>query len=213
VPADGKLSRNSMMKVNPLDVVPAAEARTLWNAAVRPVATGLGFTPGRPAMRGWVRDAQPLAFSFLFQVTKYGFDRYSGGSFITEFHASDRSRATGVLFRMWSLLSDRGRVEFVQINSAVVSRLPGPSDAIVRALPESLRETYLAGFRVSADLPPQTADVWCRYATREDAVRWGAFIAANLEELVARCEQHLFQLEDGTQSLGGVVVNSPAKFV
>jgi hypothetical protein len=198
-----------MMNDNPLDAVSATQARRIWNAAVRPVATGLDFRAGKSAMRGWVREAQPLAFTFAFQVTKYGFDRYSGGSFITEFHASDRSRATAVLFRMWNLLGDQPRREFLQINSAVVSGLPGPSDAVVRALPEVLRETYLAGFRVSADIPPPTADVWCRYATREDAVRWGAFIAANLEEMVAMCEQRLFLLKDGTQSMGGVVVNSP----
>jgi hypothetical protein len=203
-----------MMTANPLDVVPATEARSVWNAAVRPVvAAGLGFRPGKSTMRGWVREAHPLAFTFHFQVTKYGFDRYSGGRFITQFNASDRSRATAVLYRMWSLLGDQRRVEFFQLNCAAVSRLPGPSDAIVRALPESLRETYMADFRVPADIPPPTADVWCRYATREDVVHWGAFIAANLEEMVARCEQLLFQLEDGTQSIGGVVVNSPAKLV
>src|ERR1700694_2152165 len=200
-----------MMNANPLDAVSATEARGIWNAVVRPVATGLGFRAGKSAMRGWVREAQSLPFTFGFQVTKYGFDRYSGGRFITEFHASNRSRATAVLFRMWSLLGDQTRREFFQINSAVVSRLPGPSDAIVRALPESLRETYLAGFRVSVDIPPPNADVWCRYATREDAARWGAFIAANLEEMVARCEQRLFLLKDGTQSMSGVVVNSPKK--
>ena len=79
----------------------------------------------------------------------------------------------------------------------------------MRALPDSLRETYMAEFRVATGIPQPTADVWCRYGTHEDAARW-ALRGANLEELVGKCEQRLSQLENGTQSLMGVVVKSPA---
>ena len=85
-----------------LDLVSAAEARTIWNASVRPVATRLGFKRGKSWMKAWVRDDTPVAFAFFFQVTRYGFDKYSGGKFVTEFHAGDESRATAVRFRMWS---------------------------------------------------------------------------------------------------------------
>lgn len=189
-----------------LVLVPAADARKAWDRMIRPVATVLGFKPGKTVMRGWIRDA-PVRVTFWFQVTMFGFDKNSGWKFIVEFTASDPARQTALRDRLWRLLDDRARREVMHINNDVVRSLPGPSDAILGALPQDLRQTYLDSFKSTPE-PRIHNDVWFRYATVADVDRWGAFVAAQLPPAVAECEHRLADLPAGSQTMGGVLVKS-----
>ena len=197
------------MTEQPLDIVQANEARALWSKAVRPVATQLGFKPEMTIMHGWVRDATPVQLTFWFQVTQFGFDKQTGGKFIVEFTAQNPSRRTSLRNRMWRLLDDESRREVIRINNAVIASLPGPSTSILNGLAEFLRATYLSSFGLVNDIPPASTDVWFRYATRGDALRWGDFVASRLPSLVAECERSLENQLTGTSSMGRVVFKKP----
>ena len=189
-----------------MNLVPAVEARTIWNERVQATASALGFTRQKTGGDRWVRDASPVAATFRFHITKFGFNEHSGGEFVVEFGVKDPGRRTSASNRMWRLLDDAAREEFFRINSEVIARLPGPSAVITQAMPPFHRETYVNSFRVPDSIPPSNSDVWCRYATKGDAERWGAFIATHLESIIVECDRRLRQLEDGTSSISDVVV-------
>jgi hypothetical protein len=122
-------------------------------------------------MQGWSRESQQVRLTFWFQITKFGFDKYTGGKFIVEFGGSDSSRNTALHQRLWGLLDDPSRGEAHRINNDVIVSLPGPSDAVVRALSESVREAYLSDFQPVVSVLPSRSDVWFRYATELDVER------------------------------------------
>ena len=197
------------MSGQPLQLVPATQARSLWKKKVRPVANQLGFKPGKEIMGGWVRETTPVRVTFWFQINKYGFDKHAGGKFIVEFTAQHHSRQTSLRDRMWMLLDDVSRREVMRINNSVISDLPGPSRATLDALPPHLRNTYLADFKVIDETQSANTDVWFRYATIADVERWADFIALRLPPIVAECERRLEHQPVRTASMGGTLVKYP----
>jgi hypothetical protein len=197
---------------SPLDVIRSPEVRSLLAKALKPALSELGFKQGKSesgGWSGWVRETSALREFFWIQLSQSGFDRYSGGRFIVEFTLSDPARRTGLRDRMWRLLDDVSRREVVRINNSAIASLPGPSRQILNALPESLRSTYVASFKTIDETPAVNQDVWFRYASREDVVAWGEFIASRFRFVIQEGERRIAAQVPGTGSIGGVVVKRP----
>jgi hypothetical protein len=194
----------------PLVLVSSKDARAIWTRLIRPIATGLGFKPGKTVMHGWIRESTPLRATFWLQISQFGFDKNTGGKFIVEFTASDKTRQTAMRERLWGLLDEVSRREVLRLNNEVVGSLPGPSEVILKALPEFLRETYLTSFKPVPSVPATNNDVWFRYATQADAELWGHFVSSRLSFAVTECERRLADLPTNTSSWFGTKASAVA---
>ncbi len=207
---DGAHTRQIHMR-QPLDVIRAPEFRSVLVKALKPTLGELGFKPSKNepgGWNGWVRETAGLREFFWIQLSRSGFDRYTGGKFIVEFTVSDAVRRTALRDRIWRLLDDVSRREAVRISNGTIAALPGPSREILNALPESLRSTYLGYFKTVDETPAQKQDVWFRYATRRDLTAWADFIASRFQLVIQECEQRLAGLQPHTNSMGGVALKA-----
>ena len=195
----------------PLDVIRAPEFRSVLVKALKPKLAELGFKPSKNepgGWNGWVRETAGLREFFWIQLGRSGFDRYTGGTFIVEFTVSDSDRRTALRDRIWRLLDDVSRREAVRISNGAIAALPGPSREILKALPESLRSSYLSDFKKIDATPAQKQDAWFRYATLRDVGAWADFLASRFRLVIQECEQRLAGLQPGTNSMGGVVLKA-----
>jgi hypothetical protein len=198
------------MKPRILEVVHARHARAAWAKAIKLVSRELGFKPGRDqisGLPGWIRDTDERRETFFFQINPYGFDKYSGGSFVVEFTSEDKRLRTWRRDRLWELLDELSRRDAFNMNNRVIESQPAPSTEFVESLPGPHRPLYLTKFEPVAQVPPPGADFWFRYATQADVDWWGDFVASRLRWVLAESGTRLANQPPGTS--GGILGNEP----
>jgi hypothetical protein len=158
--------------------------------AVGQLAKDLGFKRGT-SMLSWTRPRGSQHLTFWFQVSQFGWARYTGSQFTVEFQLGTRPEVGASLqrARLPELLNDADRDELRQRQNFVISRLVRPPQSYI----ESMRSAYadieslLSRQFEQVDKPYEKGtDIWFRYASEYDVREWCTFIKARLPSAIEK---------------------------
>ena len=142
-------------------------------------------------MLSWTRPQGSQHLTFWFQVSQFGWARYTGSKFTVEFQLWMRPEVGASLqrARLPELLNDSDWDEVRQRQNRVISRLVRPP----RSYLESMRsvsvdfESLLSRQFDLVDKPYEKGtDIWLRYASEDDARAWCELIKAKLPAAIAK---------------------------
>ena len=172
---------------------PKVDSRQVYAIAreiVGPLAKELGFRREK-AMLSYTRPEGDLHLTFWFQVSQWGWDKYSGSEFVVEFQLSPESVVgTGLhRARLAALLTESEREAVRERQNGVISRLRTPPASYIEALFSSLPDTkasYLDEFKPVTKAYYDGQDIWFRYGSEEDVREWCVFIKSKLPTAIDR---------------------------
>lgn len=152
------------------------------------LAKDLGFKRGN-SMLSWTRPQGSQHLTFWFQVSQFGWARYTGSQFTVEFQLWTRPEVGASLqrARMPELLNDAEREELRQRQNLVISRLVRPPRSYIEWLASASIdiESLLARQFEQVDEPYEKGtDIWFRYASEDDVRAWCELIKAKLPSAI-----------------------------
>jgi hypothetical protein len=154
------------------------------------LAKDLGFKRGT-SMLSWTRSQGSQHLTFWFQVSQFGWARYTGSQFTVEFQLWTRPEVGASLqrARMPELLDDAEREELRQRQNLVIGRLVRPPRSYIEWLASASTdiESLLARQFEQVEEPYQKGtDIWFRYASEDDVREWCTFIKARLPSVIEK---------------------------
>ena len=165
----------------------AAEFNTAVREGIDPLVRPMGYAFASKTAPNWTRKTRQDRTSVRFSRHPNAVDPYQGGRFSIEFeHATAQTAHLGLNGRaFFDQLLTQPEVDYVlEHQNRVISSLPHPPSSHVAIYPESLRETYLQGFRPEGPFEP--GSVQLRYLNVDDLVGWISLITPLLPEVLAR---------------------------
>jgi len=135
-------------------------------------------------MLSWVRPRGELYEGFWCQADQGGWDTYVGSKFVVEFQLGHQPLIgweTICRKRMGEMLAAAEREEIRRIQNDVIASLRRPpKNYPLLNLREEFSNFYLEQFKPIDQPFGERDDIWFRYASKQDADRWGEFLVAKL---------------------------------
>jgi hypothetical protein len=161
---------------------------TIAREVVGQLAKDLGFKRGK-SMLSWTRPQGSQHLTFWFQVSQFGWARYTGSNFTVEFQLWTRPEVGPSLqrARLPELLHDAEREELRQQQNLVIGRLVRPPRSYIEWLGSGSVdiESLLARQFDLVDKPYEKGtDIWFRYASEDDVRAWCEWIKAKLPSAI-----------------------------
>ncbi|MCM3869834.1 MAG: hypothetical protein ND895_03905 [Pyrinomonadaceae bacterium] len=148
-----------------------------------------GFRRTGGGMLGWYRPIGDRFILFWFQVSRDGWDEYTGSKFIVEFQISDEPQiGSGHHDQRWRLpkFLTGDQLELIrQLQNRVIAKLEKPNrDYHIFQMPDNVVDWYLAKFKPIGERYSRTDDIWLRYKEKEDVQQWAIFVKEVLGSIV-----------------------------
>ena len=161
---------------------------TIAREVVGQLAKDLGFKRGK-SMLSWTRPQGSQHLTFWFQVSQFGWARYTGSKFTIEFQLWTRPEVGPSLqrARLPELLDDAEREELRQRQNLVIDRLVRPPRSYIEWLGSGSVdiESLLSRQFDLVDKPyGKGTDIWFRYASEDDVRAWCELIKAKLPSAI-----------------------------
>ena len=154
-----------------------------------PLLSGLGFkrTP-KAAVASWCRPEGERWLVFWFQPSTNHDAHSPGYSFTVEFALADKPAVyTGkIRRRLPRLLTDGEREELRQMANRTIAKLPPPDMFFGNALPPTVRDLWLEGWRPRMTPYGPNEDVWFRHGDDADAQQLMLFFRRVLPSAIGR---------------------------
>lgn len=164
----------------------SAEVHSTIGQVVGPWCKAQGFTRTKSGCLGFFKPMGDTYLLFFVQLSKYGWNPFTGNDFVVEFqlwpdpriargHSDSRQRLSRHLDAR--LLEEARRIQNV-----VIAGLP--------PLPPGQMTTGVASSEIAPIHPvgkpyAKDFDVWMRYLTEDDVRRWAEFLLEQLPRIVA----------------------------
>jgi hypothetical protein len=169
----------------------STEVYSQLKSELAPWFKSVGFKRAK-GLLGWSRPHSDSHIVVWCQISRSGWDLYSGSQFVVEFQRSPEPVIGGPHARRQRFalfLSPEEREEVRSIQNAVIAALhsPPPSHPALQVSP-NVTEWYLGQFKPVTEPYAERQDIWFRYSSPEHVVRWARYIASKLPDCISVIE-------------------------
>jgi hypothetical protein len=151
---------------------------------VGPWCKANGFKRGKSGL-SYAKPIGEKHLLFWFQVTRNGWDDYSGSAFIVEFQLSSSPNVgaiQGIRRRLPHFLAEIDLARVRQMENSVVASLPRPprDHPVLTQMGRDVAEWFLQKFKPRSQSYTTSSDIWFRYHSAEHVRKWAEFVLSVL---------------------------------
>ena len=158
----------------------------------------MGYKKTKSSLLGFYKLVGENYVVFWFQCSRDCFDKYIGSKFITEFYigSSNQIGHSGIDGgRIAKYLSTEDLGEVLKIQNNIISNVAKSSNILLKILGDNITNWYLQKNNKLSNEFSKTSDIWFRYKTEGDILKWTEFLKERILNIIFELEENVKNIQ------------------